>query len=109
MNNMPPKTTKEKKSWKDIVAGSNGQLMFVPESLVPKYKKLREMRLEFDKKLEEIAKNEIEYGTMNNDVMFEFRKFAEEAGIKIWQKEVNLEASALRDGEYIIVITDPMK
>ena len=105
---MPP-NQKEKLSWKDIVAKSNGQLMFVPENLIPKYKQLREMRAEFDKKLEEVAKNEIEYGTMNNDIMLEFRRYFEEAGIKIWQKEVNLEASALREGEYVIVISDPAR
>lgn len=99
----------EKKDWKKLVAGAKGQLMFVPESLIPKYKKLLEMRAEFDKALEQVAKNEIEHGTMNNDIMLEFRKHAESVGVKIWQKEVNLEASALRDGEYIIVISEPMR
>jgi Na+-translocating ferredoxin:NAD+ oxidoreductase RnfC subunit len=106
---MPPKNIKEKLSWKEIVAKNSDALKFIPEQFIPKFIEWKKKREEFNKELEIVAKHEIEMATMFNNNMLELRQYFADAGIEIWQKELNVEKSALKDGEFIVVISDGQK
>lgn len=96
----------EKRDWKKIVNESEGQMYFVPEKFMEKVKEYSEKRKVFNDQLEAAAKNEIELGVLMNEIIFGIRKHLESAGQKIWQKDVNFNATALQDGEFIVNISD---
>lgn len=100
----------EKRDWKDVVAKSKGkpnELIFVPEALLEVVKPWQDERVAFQKEVESLAKKENQISNMFNNMIFKIRSYFEEQGMKdIWTKDIDFQESALKDGEFIISISD---
>lgn len=99
--------TPVKRSWEEIVKASNGQLMFIPESLLETVKKWQENKKAFEDSLNAVGKQELEVSNMFQNLMFAVRKYAESTGYPdIWTKDIGFEGNALKEGKFIINISD---
>ena len=101
----------EKRDWNKIVAESKGQLVFVPEQFIEKAKEWETIRQELLKMVNLTSRKELEATTKLNNLSYEIRKFLAEngKGDEVWTKDIGFEAGALKDGQFIISITEGKK
>lgn len=101
---MEPVTT----DWKKIVADSNGKSHFLPEKIQEDAVKWGDTRKDFDKKVAALAQQEIEISVMLQNMMLQIRQYLAANGHEdIWTKDIGFDEVALREGVFIINITDP--
>lgn len=94
--------------WKKIVSESNGRSHFLPESIKADAEKWQETRVDFDKKVATLAQQEIEISVMLQNMMLAIRKYLAENGhADVWTKDIGFDENALKEGVFIINITDP--
>lgn len=99
--------SKVQRDWKTIVSKSDGAQVFVPEKLIPAVKKWAQMRDEFNSLINSIAKAEVEVGVQFQNLILDMRKYFADAGQKdIWIKDVGIETEALKEGVYVLNISD---
>lgn len=99
--------SKVARDWKKIVE-ANPDLVFIPEELMAEAKAWNKQRNDLDDHFKKVvAKMQTETLQSLNEVMFKLRKYYEKAGITdIWAKDVGFQTEALKEGVYIIEITD---
>lgn len=101
-------TDTTKRDWKDIVKKSEGSMFFAPEKFLEKIKEWHTRRSEFNKRINEIAKGEVEISVMLQNIMLDLRTYLSENGQnEIWSKDLGFESTALKDGEFILSISEP--
>lgn len=95
--------------WNDYVTNSRGSAVFVPEKFQKEYKKVLQLRDEFNELLRTtVAKKEIDLQVQMQSVVHEIRKYLEENGHKdIFFRECRLNADAEKDGILVMNIFDP--
>ena len=102
--------TKVARDWKKIVADSKGTQVFLPETLLEDVKKWQTMRSEFNKFISEIAQKEIQVNVVFQNLMLKIREYYAENGMSdIWVKDVGIENEALKEGQFILNITDEQR
>lgn len=100
----------EKRDWKKIVDQSGGTAVFAPEKLLTAAKSWQQKRLDFNKEIARLAKLENELTKIFNDLIYDVRNYYEEAGMsEIHTKDVGFDANALKEGIFIINITESVK
>ena len=103
----PGQTAPVKRSWEDIVKNSNGTAMFVPEVLLGSVKQWQEKKKAFEDSLNAMGKQELEVSNLFQNLMMEIRKYAETAGHEdIWTMDIGFNGNAMKDGKYIINISE---
>lgn len=96
--------------WKKRVEESGGQSSFVPEALKADVEKWHESRMAFQKKVNDLAKEEVNLNVMFQNLILKIREyFAENGHNDIWTADVGFDTNALRDGEFVINITENNK
>lgn len=99
-----------KRDWKKIIEESNGQLMMVPEALLPKVKNWLEKKAEFSKEVNRIAKMENEVSNVFNNLVFDVRTYLAENGREnVWTSDLGFETAALQDGLYVLSVRENTK
>lgn len=97
----------QNRNWKKIVSESNGRQMFVPDEFVERTKKIEEDRTAYNKEVVRIAAKEIALNMETQNLFFDLRKYLEESGNEdIWVKDIGFESEALKDGVFVINITE---
>ncbi len=105
---MPEPVKPVKKDWKKFVEEHKNSLFFVPEKLLPQVKEWHEKKVAFDKKIEELSKEEVITSNLMQNMFLALRDHLEAAGQEnVWGKDISLEMSALKEGQYIVVLTEP--
>ncbi len=103
-------TPVEKRDWKEIVAKSNGQAVFVPDALVEDVKKWAEQREAFNKIVNDIAQKENGLKVTFTNVMYKLQEyFAENGKPEIWSMDMGFNTEALKEGVYILNVQEPRK
>jgi hypothetical protein len=104
INNNDPK-----RDWKKIVADSNGKLVFVPEQFLEAVKEWNNLREQLKVMIAETSQLELKTRVKLDTVSLAMREFFAQNGRKdIWTSDVGLESGALKDGQFIISIVDPI-
>ena len=98
-----------KRDWNEIVAASGGKSVFAPDSLIGRIKEWKDKRSEFTKRVNEIAKDEVEMKVMFEQLILDIRKHFAEAREDIWTADVGIEMNALKEGQFIINISEGQK
>lgn len=100
-----------KRDWAEIVKkATDGTRVMVPESLLPLAKKAEEMRIEFEKEAKKMAKMEILMANEQGEFFVAMRKYLEENGHSgAWVHSIGFEMAALKDGEFVINISEPQQ
>lgn len=99
----------EKRDWKKLVAESNGKLMFVPEQFLEAVKEWNEYREKLKVMIAETSQLELKTRVKLDTVSLAMREYFAQNGRKdIWTADVGLESGALKDGQFIISIVDPI-
>lgn len=102
--------TAQKRDWKKIVDDSDGTRIFLPEALVEDVKTWQKQRDAFQFFISEIAEKEIQVNVKFQTTMLKIREFLAKNGHKdIWIKDVGIENEALKEGQYVLNITDEKK
>jgi len=95
------------RDWKKIVE-ANKDLVFIPEELRSEAEAWNKQRNDLDEHFKKVV-SKMQTKTLQslNDVMFKIREYYEKAGITdIWAKDIGFQTEALKEGVYIIEITD---
>lgn len=109
-NKTPIASTLPKRDWKKLVEESAGLMKFVPPELLEAVKQWNANRVDFQKKVNEIAKLENSMSLEFTTMIYGLRKYFEDAGIDgVWTMDMGINTDALRDGEYIINLTPTQK
>jgi hypothetical protein len=98
-----------KRDWKEIVDKSNGKSLFAPDSLIEKIKAYDAKRKAFAKRINEVAKDEVETNVMFQNLILDIRKHYADADPEIWSADVGFNSDALREGQFIINIDKTQK
>lgn len=95
------------RNWDDIIKASNGTLMYLPEELKPLAEEWYKKRQEFYLKANELAKAENILGNLFNNLVLKTKEELESRNVEgIWAKDFGLNLEALREGKYIVQITE---
>ncbi len=94
-------------TWEEIVARSNGMAMFLPDALVEKAKVWQAKRNDFQGRINDMAKLEVETSVLLNELMLEFRQYCEKAtgGKHDWTTDIGFSTDALKDGKFVVNMT----
>lgn len=96
----------EKMDWKQRVADSKGQQIFVPDTCLPSTKEWFEKRGELNTFIDKAARTEIETNMSLNAAIYEIRKYLSENGrTDIWTSDIAFDTDALKEGKFIVTIT----
>lgn len=95
------------RDWKKIVEDSNGSLIFAPEKFIPKIKEWEEKRIQLNKLANEAAKHELATRMVLENTVSEIRAYLAENGYPdIWLADVGFEAQAIKEGQFIINVSN---
>lgn len=96
--------------WQEYIKDLKGQQIFLPDKFTEIVDKSEVMRAEYNKKLVQMAKEEIALNITTQNIFYDVRKYLSENGYPdIWVKEIGLNADALKDGLYIVTMTEQMR
>lgn len=99
--------TQVARDWKKIVESSKGQLVFLPEVLETDAKEWNKKRDEFAEYLRKASKMEIYMMNDLNGLIQKLREYYDKAGvIDIWAKDIGFQTEALKEGIYILEISE---
>ena len=95
------------RDWDKIVKESNGQLFYLPESLVESAKQWSKDRGAFHAKVNDLAAAENALGMLFTQLIFAIRKEFEKRGSieNVWTQDIGFQTEALKEGKYIIQFT----
>ena len=104
--NTPTQTPQQ--YWNDYVTNSRGSAVFVPEKFHKEYKRVLQLRDDFNELLRTaVAKKEIDLQVQMQNIVHEIRKFLEDSHKDIFFRECRLNADAEKDGILVMNIFDP--
>lgn len=96
---------KVKRDWKEIVAKSDGTMVFCPEKFDEEIKAWLDKQEVFKKEVNRIAKLEIETNVALQNVILKIREHLQDIGRDdIWTCDVGFQGEALKEGLKIITI-----
>lgn len=99
-----------KRDWDKIVKESNGSVVQIPEALLGKTKAWSEKRDDFNKLINEVAKKENDLKVTFTNLMYEIQSYyAENGRPEIWSMDLGFNTDALKEGVYILNISEPRK
>lgn len=99
-----------KRTWRELVESSNGQMVFLPESLLESATKWSAERDAFNAKINEISQMENSLKKSFVNLMYDIQKHYADAGRpEIWGMDVGFNTEALKEKVFILNITEPRK
>lgn len=99
-----------KRDWDKIVKESNGQAVFVPDALIEKTKAWSAKRDAFNKLINDIAKDENALKVEFTNLMYAVQAyFAENGKPEIWSMDIGFDTNALKEGVFILNLSEARK
>ena len=107
MSEIDIEKSKVARDWKKIVE-ANKDLVFLPDNFIEEAKNWNKQRNDLEKHISTVvAKMQTQTLQSLNNLMVDLRKYYENAGMTdIWAKDVGFQTEALKEGIYILEISD---
>lgn len=95
----------QKYDWKKYLEAHPGQAFLLPDQFLKVAQKNEKTRVDFNERLNDVAKQEVELSVATQNLFLEIRNHLYNNGVKdIFSKEVGFDQNALREGVFIINI-----